>query len=775
MPQRKTALCSVVFCGLVAGPLVAHASPADSAESNTPGDQLEEVVVSARKRTETMIDVPISITAFPQETLSRLNIRSFDDYATKTPNLSFTYGINNIAFGAARSISIRGIAGPGTVGVYLDDAPVPESFDPRVVDIERIEVLRGPQGTLFGQGSLGGTLRIITVQPSPHDANAHFEARLGATSGGGSADYGVNFAASHTLLGDVLTMRIVAFVDHTAGYLTRVYPNASGTINSANNQGADQTYGGSISVLWQAAENFSVTLRAMGQRTDLHGWPAPYAPLPGFAVTSLTLVRSADVQERSSDHWYLPSLTLNYRGSGFTVTSATSYFDEVVLDTEDSSEGTDWEFKNYLGGLTFPTNLPIPWDVTIPTRITTNETRVSLDAVHGISATAGIFLAKAHGNQIDNGHYLPGIAASGLTSFPFYCPNNTTTCPSYGSDLNWYSSYPGYATERALFAEVYYDWREFELTLGLRTDWQSQGFQSLDEGAGQGYIAHDYGSTTEHLVTPKAALSYKFDSHNMGYFSASKGFRSGGISQAPAAECGLLSELGLTPGVPSTYRSDSVWNYEIGGKSEFNDARMILTAAIFQMDWSDIQQPFVLPICYLGIIVNEGAARSRGGEVELSGQPLQNLELRAGVGFDDAKITQQGLPGLPPAGSRIVQIPRVTANLSGTITLPLSSGRSGFLTADVSYVGDSTTTTESLGYPLTRAGYTLLNANLGARWDRSELSLYAENLTNRHPNLGDLSTSGWPRHVSLDPNAPIVPRVATLQPFNMGLQYRLRL
>jgi iron complex outermembrane receptor protein len=260
----------------------------------------------------------------------------------------------------------------------------------------------------------------------------------------------------------------------------------------------------------------------------------------------------------------------------------------------------------------------------------------------------------------------------------------------------------------------------------------------------------------------------------MGYVSASKGFRAGGLNVPAPGNCGLLSELGITPGVPAPYRSDTVWNYEVGGKSELRGGRMILTAAVFQMDWTAIQQLFAFPICYWQIIVNQGAARARGGELELSGKPLENLELRAGIGYDDAKITSQGLPGLPPAGSRLVQIPRLTANLSGTVTQPMSADSTGFVTTDVSYVGNSISTTNSFvtGYPLTRASFTLLNASVGVRWDRSELSLYAANLTNRHANFGDLFTTGWLRHESLDPNAQIIPRVATVQPFNAGLQYR---
>lgn len=762
---------AVGVCVLLGG-FLGRPTSAQESTSETAGP-LEQVVVTARKRVEAPIDVPISITAFSAETLSELNIRSFDDYATKTPNLSFSYGTAELGFGATRSVAIRGIAGEDTVGVYIDDTPVPDSIDPRVVDIERIEVLKGPQGTLFGQGSLGGNIRIITVQPSPHDTNGYFEVRGGKTSDAEDMDYGVSFAGSHNLVGDAVTARVVAFVDNTAGFLRRAYPNPDGTTGESPNQGADFTYGGSVSVLWQASENFKVTLRTMVQRTDIHGWPAPYAPLPGFAITSLTLNREANVQERTSDTWYLPSLNLSYRGSHFAITSSTSYFDRTVLDTEDASEGTNWYFTNFYG-LTFPTNLPIPWDESVPQRRTTNETRISFDPSHGVSGVLGIYYSRQYSNEDDNGHYLPGIAASGLTSFPGYCPGNTTTCPSYGTDLNWYSTYPLHRIDRALFGELYLDWHQWELTLGLRGYRDSQTLNSLSEGAGNGYIVHDDGATTQSGVTPKAALSFKFDGHHLAYASVSKGFREGGVSQPPIAQCGLLEQLGLTPGVPAKYGSDTVWNYEIGGKAESDDGRMILTGAAFQMNWNNIQQAFTLPLCFLGITVNEGAARARGGELEFTGKPLPQLELRAGLGVDDAKITSQSVPGLPAVGSRVVQIPKVTATASGTITQPLGSNHTGFLTADVSYVGDSTTNTGALGYPLTRASYTLVNASIGVRWNRSELSLYAANLTNEHPNLGDLNPAGYVRHESLAADAPTLPRVATLQPFNIGLQYRMQ-
>jgi iron complex outermembrane recepter protein len=746
-------------------------SSRDSLLSDAARGELAEIVVSARKRTETQIDVPIAITEFSADTLNRLNVRSFEDYATKTPNLSFSYGTAELGYGAVRSVAIRGISGEGTVGMYIDDVPVPDSIDPRVVDIERIEVLKGPQGTLYGQGSLGGNLRIITAEPVVTDSNSYLESRIGGSSGGSGPDFGLSFAGSRNLMGESLTVRVVGFVDQTAGFLTRTYPDPSGAIVSVNDQGADHTYGGSATLLWEPADPLTVTLRIMFQHSIGNGWAAPYAPLPGFEVTSLILNRTVDIQERTADRWYLPSLVLNYRGSEFSITSSTSYFDREVVDREDATEGTDWYFTNILG-LPLPPSLPIPWDITVPQRRVTNETRVTFEPVHGVSGIFGAYYSRQNFNEIDDGHDLPGIAASGLTSFPGYCPG-APPCPSYGSDLNWYSSFARRQEDRALFGELYYSWQRLQLAFGLRGYRDSQGFAWLAEGAGEGYVVAE-GGAAQSGVTPKVAISYRLDQPSMIYASAAKGFRAGGASPPPTAACGLLGELGLTPGVPPQFKSDTVWNYEIGSKSELADGRLILNTALFQMNWNDIQQRLTLPVCFISIRLNEGAARARGGEVELSGRATPNLELRAGVGYDDAKITAQGAPGLPPAGSRVAQIPRLTAHVSGTYTRPLTPEAEGFLTADFSYVGDSTSDTAALGYPLTRGSYSLLNSSIGVRRGKSELRVYAGNITNRHPNLGDLNPAGYVRHTSLAPDAPIIPRVATLQGFNAGLQYRRR-
>jgi outer membrane receptor protein involved in Fe transport len=270
------------------------------------------------------------------------------------------------------------------------------------------------------------------------------------------------------------------------------------------------------------------------------------------------------------------------------------------------------------------------------------------------------------------------------------------------------------------------------------------------------------------------ALSYKVTPSNMYYVSASKGFRAGGENQPVPDFCGLLSNLDITPGVPSTYRSDTVWSYEIGNKAEVLDKRLQITTALYQMNWSNIQQSISLPNCFLFVTANQGAARARGGELELTAKPSSNFDVRAAIGFDDARITEQGAPGLPPVGARVAQIPELTGSASGTYSRALREGYVGFLSADFSYVGNSPSNTSSLGYPLVRPAYDLVNASVGLRHGKTELSLYGSNLTNARPNLGDINPISYVRHDGDGPDAPIIPRVGTLQPLTVGVQFRQR-
>lgn len=801
-------------------------SPADSG--------LQEVVVTARKRDEAAIDVPASVTAFSAATLERLGVQSFTDYATKTPNLSFSYGTANYGYVDSHTVAIRGVAGVGTTGIYIDETPVPDSIDPRVVDVRSVEVLKGPQGTLFGQGSIGGNLRLITVQPSATSQDGHVAARLGGTSGAGSPDYGADFAGTVPLIDGVLLMRAVGFYEHDGGYLHRAYNDAGGMPRDQGNYGESKSYGGSLTLRWIATERWDFLLRFMAQDKRQNGWVAPYAPLPDFNIPSLTMQRTADVAETARDRWYLPSLTIAYRGDGFDVHSATSYFDRRASDLEDGTEGTTDAFNNDYAFLGLPGIVPagqaFAWSEVVSFRRTSHETRVSFDKVRfgqhqSVSGVAGIYLSRSFSDtQLDAGNYgfirSLGLNTNAVVGSPTvgYCNNpanpGDTSCPSYGSGAAWFSYTPSYHNDRAVFGELYYNYDDVELTAGLRAYRQEQSGTQLEYGAlNFAELNVPLPRTRQTGVTPKLAVAYKPVPGVMGYVSYSKGFRSGGAGVPLPTNLTppiFLQEIHQAGGKPTTYDSDTVTNYELGGKLESVSRHVAISAAVFQMNWRDIQQTIIAPGSEISLTVNAGDARIRGGEFEIEGRPLEALEVRGGVGFEDAVITR-GQLYWQPTGSRVYQVPKVTASVSGTYTVPVTDRLSSYLTADYSYTGESVSGTAGCqintgsnpgagvppdthyfpcpnagpdtlaGAAPRRAGYNVVNFRLGLAWDRSQLALYLNNVTKSRPNLGDFNPAAYPKHSS-DPahfdatygSGFLIPRVGTLQPFHAGLEYRQR-
>lgn len=762
-------LNAMVASSLVYAPSASGAEAAPSESSAV----LTEVIVTARKSEENILDVPISVTALSAESLERLNIRAFDNILLQVPNVGFAHGTSNFGFGASRSVAIRGISGAGTAAVYIDDTPIPESLDPRVVDIERVEVLKGPQGTLFGQSSLGGTLRLITVTPT-NDPDLRYEVRAGGTKGSADANYAGKVSGNHTFADGALTARFVAFGEHTAGFITRSYPDADGRIVKIDDQGSANAWGGSLTMQWTPTENLSATLRVMYQQQTSEGWPTTYAPLPGFKIESLTLPSPVNLQETLKDQWYLPALTVRYSGEGFSLVSSVNYFNRSATFLEDSSIGTQWSMNNSGGFL--PTVSPtqaFAWEGLSRQINLTNENRLTFDERHGFSGIIGTYYSRQDTNGYDKGPLVPGLAAGGYTTSPGYCPDGGTSCPSYNSDVLWYSTYPTERTYEALFGEAYYDWNQWQFTVGLRGYRNEQSTLSRAEGAFNG--AHsfvDLGTTKQTGVVPKAAVTFKVTQTASVYATVAKGFRAGGANQPLGALCADVSALGIEKGKPSSFKSDSVWNYEVGAKTQLNQGRLLLTTALFQMNWDQIQQSYVVPVCFFGITVNQGAARVRGGELEVTAQPLDGVELHLGLGYNDAKITERGLPSLPAAGTRVPIVPQWTGNFSTSYSRLIGAGLTGFVSGDVSYTGDSLSYRNTISYPATRAAYTLVNASFGVRWDRAELSIYGANLGNKHPNLGDLYATGVVAHTSLAPEAPILPRVATLQPLTVGIQFR---
>jgi len=602
--------------------------------------------------------------------------------------------------------------------------------------------------------------------------------QAGATSGGGSPDGGAGGIGNLVLVPDKVAVRVVMFGNHDAGYLTRTFPTTPQNATTANayvipfeavprtsvgNQGAQTTYGGSVALLYKVSESFEARLRVMYQDTDMHGFPATFAPLPGFQP-EYVLNRAFDVQPDAMDRWALPSLELNYKGNGYSVTSSSSYFYRHTHDLEDSTYGTEQAFLNSYG-VTNLANQPIMWDGERYHNQTTEELRLSFDPVHNLSGTVGAFYSYTRSLFFIPNTYATGMPAASIGSG--VC--TLITCP-WPNNLIWTQNNPGTQKDTSVFGELYYKFLDkFSLTVGARkywlkqtTDYTANGFLDL------GPTPSSPQENTQSGTDPKVGLSYQATDAAMVYASASKGFRAGG-AQANFPACTL-------PGLPLSdiehIQSDTLWSYEAGTKIQIPDTRILLTAAGFHINWDHLQQQVALP-CGFYLQLNGGSALINGGEIELTGKVTSSFQLRFGAGYEKTDITNPGPlshAGVM-SGSHIEGVPAWTASVGGIYTKTLTSELDGFVSADYSYTGNSISLLNGgSGLIGSRPPYSLANLRFGVKRDTQELSLNFHNLGNAKPNLGDIGYVGYAQY---EPNRTTpIPQVATLQPFTVLLQYR---
>jgi iron complex outermembrane recepter protein len=759
-------------------------------------ESTETIIVSARKRQESIAEVPTSITAFTADTIKDFNVQSFADYATKTPDLSFTYGSGPTGIAESRTIAIRGITGQnlfgtsGATGFYIDDTPVPGSIDPRVVDLASIEVLKGPQGTLFGESSLGGNVRLITKAPDVNNSGLGYSADAGATSGGGSPDGGGNAIANMVLVPGTAALRVVLFANHDAGYLTRTYPtnpNSPGAgdpsldvpRSSSGDQGAVSSGGGSAALLVHATDNLDIKLRLMTQYTKDHGFPATFAPLignpaTGWGAPEYQQARAFDVQPYATDSWTMPTLDFKYSGSGWTWVWANSYFYRHTQDVEDSSYGTQQVLTNSPCPPNFycVTGLPAQpylWDGQHWTDQTASEMRVSFDPIHNVSGTFGLYYDNVHTRFTIPPTYAQGLTSALADGVPAESVCAPAACPP---NEIWQQTNPGTQEDKSIFGEVYWKFlSKWTLTLGGReywldqtTDYTANGFLNFGQTPSQPQ------SNSQDGFNPKVALSVQATEEGMVYASASKGFRAGG-AQANFPGC---SSAAIPASVIEHVASDTLWTYELGTKWQLPG--VLISAAAYNIQWSNPQQQVALA-CGFYVQVNGEHARISGGEIEATGRVagITGLQFRLGLGYEDTDMNEPG--NLEPVGvqpgSRVSGVPAFTGFAGGVYTHPLSAATDGFVSADYSYTGNSVSLlVGGSGAEATRPGFGLANLRFGVDHGQSEISLNFHNLFNAKPNLGDIGYVGYAQFINPGkPDAQVIPQVATLQPFTVTLQY----
>jgi len=784
MVSPRRALGTVSHLALLIAPLgltpaAAQEAPAHPAAQPQENLTSTEIFVTARRKEESLTEVPASITAYSADFLKKQNIQSFTDYATKIPNLTFQYGqgtdFSSVGFVGGRQTTVRGVAGANTTAYYINDTPVPASISPQVLNLDRIEVLKGPQGTLFGASSMGGNLRFITREPSFTTNSYTAQIQGGGTKGGGF-DFDGNARADIVLVPDRVSLNIAAGYLRESGFITRAfYPNYpdKNTLTYKDGQGRNDAYSASATLRVKLTDSLEASISGIGQISNLHGFPAAYVPLPAYKPVSYTLIHERDVQEYSKDKWGLGSLVLKYSGNAFSVVSSTSFFARRTKELEDVTEGNNDYIEDCTpngegGTLGLCTDAGRPALVSLnisKDRRFTSENRLSFDEgtlLPHLSGIVGVFHQHRYNTFIQPPIIVPELGAAGLD-------------PSYVTD----QAFPAHENNTAIFGELYYEVvPKLTVTVGLRKYWISQ---KTDASFSQGIFGPPGGqynaarSSKQNGVVPKFVISYALPNDGTIYASAAKGFRIGGSQGRLPDFCASdLAALGRSLDDTQQYKSDTLWSYEIGAKGQFANRRISVSAAAFQIDWSNIQQQVGLPTCTFTFITNAGKARIRGAELDISGRPIADvpLSIQLGLGYTDAILRD---PGLIPqaADSRLTQVPKWTASISGNYERPLTDSISLIASADYSYTSSVKVVNTAGGF-LTRQPFNIVNATLGVSFGKSQLLIYGKNLLDKHLNLGDLYSSGFERTEMLnDGSTQRLPRAAVSRPRQIGVQYRV--
>ncbi len=757
MRQVPAVLGSILITALpLAGITVSSAQvPPGSSE------QLQEVVVTAERRAENLQEVPISMTAITGATLESFGDKSFNDYAEGIPNLAFTSGAgaggngNGFGVSSTRAIAIRGVYGNNTTGFYLNDTPIPMSLDPRVVDIDHIEILRGPQGTLFGQGSMGGTVRLVTREPQLDRVAGRVEAEGSYVEKGGGG-YSTDGTVNLPLVADSVGLRVSVFSAFDPGLYTRtwggpldprspVIPLPPGApVGEKDNVGATQWTGvsASLKIVPTFAPGLALTPIFMWQHTTSNGYP-----MADYTANNFTQTRPLDVPEAVEDEWSFAGLTaIDDLKFGKLILSGT-YFYRGAYDREDSTD------INSIVYYQLPYYVAAPLDNWLNTKTWTGEGRFESNFQGPVQFVLGVFSSLSE-RRYREYFYVPGLnAASG---------------GSIGTDLEYTQDTPNADRERAVFIDVSYTpIKAVQLSAGVRSAYlDHEGAYTANgplNGGPSGPPA-TYSEHSERDTAPRFTAKYEFAPDQMIYASAAKGFRIGGTNSLLPPPClPDLAALGLQNGAP--IESDSLWSYEVGSKNTFSDNRVRSRLAFYWIDWNRIQQTVFLP-CTYNVYANSGAAQSKGTELELDLIPLEGLTLNLGVGYENAKITEATAASRTIVGQPLNGVPKWSGSASAQYSVPLDGSWSGFVRAQYTYTGDRVSFINVApadgGRPL--GSYGLFNLRIGADQGPSEITLYVENLFNELGIIGDLLPEGA--------ELPSRPRFFVTRPRTFGLQLR---
>jgi len=695
MNARASMLAGLSCLALASTPAVAQDAPANSYDGN-------EIIVTATKRDASLQDVPFSINAQTEQAIERANASTVEDLSRNVAGLT----VQNLGPGQSQ-VSVRGVSAgqiardqPGVkeqVGVYLDESVVSLSLftpDLDLFDLNRVETLRGPQGTLFGSGSVGGTLRYITNQPNLDGIEGKVEGNVNLVDGD---DFGGHLKGAINLpLSPNLAMRAVGYYTRYAGFINALREGGgeSEDVNSG------ERYGGRFSLLWKPAENLSITPRFVYQKVKTDGFNRQevYNLFANQFTTTRPQVTFKERQqyllldEAFEDEVKLFDLTMSYDGDVIGVTSVTTYTDRDILVSRDASALTgsvsaDLGFP--VAGILLPSNLVDTTGV----KQFTQELRVNSAGTGPFQWLVGGYYANV---KRDYTQRLPTPGYDVFTDARFGAGTSAALANGFGPDSPYNADIPYDLSQIAIFGELSYDLTEaFTATLGGRYYAFDESRRFVSGGLfPNGDNARDKTSSTG--FSPRLLLSYDVADGITLNAQASKGFRLGGVNDPlnlPLCDGGVPNgpDAQTFSGRPR-YDDETLWNYEGGVKAQFGG--ITFNAAGFYTKINNLQVTADAGSCSSRIVFNADA-HTMGLEVELSASPFTGLDLGLSASYVEAEfdstLTRPNgtvIEGIRN-GNRLPSVPKFQMAANATYSFPIdaSSDTNAFVTASFQHVG----------------------------------------------------------------------------------------
>jgi len=767
------AVSSAFAASLISAPIwaqdVAQATPAaDSApkmggDSAKSSDQIQTVIITANKRKEDASKVPLSISVVGGDELTAQHIEDFASITRSIPNISFSGGGGggNSGNGPGLSnIEMRGVSASGgmsTVGVYLDDVSMSAgnvysmgAAEPKFFDLDHVEVLRGPQGTLYGASSMGGTVKFISNQPNLKANEFNIGEDLSQTDGAKGVNHTETVVANQALIPGELAIRIGLESGHKGGYIDQTDPTGAQVIANGINWEDDRV--ARVAMKWAPTKNLTITPQVLYQQVVTGDISVSYLQVPQLTLTGSSgpalPINQTPKKEREpgKDVIVVPSLTLNYDAGVGDVTSVTSYFKRVFNRTQDgTAENPQYIATGTVSSTPLVYVVPnrdlaaaiyqLPSQIVLNNEVTqfSQEVRIASKAydptVSPFTWVAGAYTSTMNTN-INENDPIPGILGAFQTFGQSPSDGNAISgaIPSGFPNNNSYFAHRYYTdSQNSIFGEAnYYFVPTLHATFGLRYLHATDSFARIaDYYFNGGPTVIPKVTAQSNKTTPKFAITWEIDPNNTLYASAAEGFRVGGANFQLPSQCQVNN--------PTSYTPDSLWSYEIGDKSRFLNNTLSVNADLFYINWKNLQQLLSFN-CGFNYVTNVGSATSSGAELEIKYKPNAHLVIDLAGGVDHAVLTNSdaaaaGVTGAV-SGANVPGVPKFNAALTGTYSFEVSDSAQGFVRSAAHWTGTSNGALDPSSADYQRPAYANVDLSTGLSYEKYDFSLYVKNIAN---------------------------------------------